>query len=48
MVKQYIVYLMSTVAGMVTHRLNCANEDAALNICEGLFPNHRVIDIVEA
>lgn len=44
-IHQYEVYLMNA-KDMITHIVNCANEDNAKNICEGIFPNYRVIEII--
>lgn len=46
MIKQFIVHLMRS-AGVFTHTVNCANRDSAMYICEGIFPDARVIEITE-
>lgn len=47
MVKQFIVHLMNG-SEMIEHRVNCNNAISAQNIAEGIFPKHRVIEVVEA
>lgn len=44
-IHQYAVYLMNA-NDLITHIVNCANEESAKNICEGLFPEYRVIEII--
>ena len=44
-IHQYEVHLMNA-KDMITHIVNCANEESAKNICEGIFPNYRVIEII--
>ena len=47
MVKRFILHLMNAEQGMFTYETNCANEDQALGIAQGLFPKARVIEIEE-
>lgn len=47
MVKRFILHLMNSNQGMFTYEINCANEDQALGIAQGLFPKARAIEIEE-
>lgn len=47
MIKRFKVYIMD-LEGVITYLINCNNATSAQHIAEGLFPNHRVIDVVEA
>ena len=47
MVKRFILHLMNAEQGMFTYEINCANEDQALGIAQGLFPKARAIEIEE-
>ena len=45
-IKQYKVTLMNS-DGIKIHIVNCRDEIAAKIICEGLYPNMRVIEVIE-
>lgn len=47
MVNQFIITLMN-MSGIRTERINCANETIAKYICEGRFPNMRILEIKES
>lgn len=47
MAKKFIVHLMNVSQGMHDYEVNCANEDQAQGIVQGLFPKARVISIEE-
>ena len=44
-IHQYEVHLMNTY-DTITHTVNCANEETAINICNAIFPKYRVIEII--
>lgn len=46
MCKQFICYLICNLK-VFEHRVNCAGMIHAIHICEGLFPEARVIDVQE-
>ena len=47
MCKQFICRLIRDLM-IFEHRTNCSNMISAIHICEGLFPDARVIDVKEA
>jgi len=46
MVKKFIVHLMRGLQ-VIQHEVNCANAFSAQCICEGIFPDARVLEVTE-
>ena len=46
MCRQFICHLIANLK-IFEHRVNCDNMISAINICEGLFPKARVIEVTE-
>ena len=44
-IHQYEVHLMNA-DDIISHTVNCANEETAINICNAIFPKYRVIEII--
>ena len=47
MCKQFICHLIRKLE-IFEHRVNCTDMISAIHICEGMFPDARVIDVKEA